>query len=176
MDLLSLLASWAEDPRQPIGWVLIVAGLVALYKDWKIRQLAAACQRWPTAEGVILDSTIEFDRDNWFGGEPGNFSPGVFSPAIRYRYTVKGREYTGDQITPGGLVNTSREASAARWAQRFPPGSRVRVHYNPRSPAESYLIAEYMGGLLGRGIPLIFIAIGLGLASGWIGASHLRGE
>lgn len=173
MDLLNLLASLAEDPRQPIGWILMATGLGGLYRDWTIRQLVAACQRWPTVEGVILDSTIEFDKDVWFGGEPGNYSPGVFSPTIRYRYTVKGREFIGDQVAPGGIVHTSSKAGAIRWTQRFPPGARVRVHYNPRSPAEAYLLAEYMAGFWGRGIPLLFIAIGFGLASEWIGASHL---
>ncbi|GAB4402667.1 MAG: hypothetical protein OHK0048_20740 [Rhodoferax sp.] len=109
----------------------------------------------------------------WFGGELGNPSPGAYSPVIRYRYTVKGREYVGDRIAPGGLVDTSSQTHAVRWAQRFPPGSRVRVHYNPKSPAEAYLIPEYMGGFLGRLIPLIFIAIGFGLATEWIGPSHL---
>ncbi|GAB4402672.1 MAG: hypothetical protein OHK0048_20750 [Rhodoferax sp.] len=50
MDLMNLLAAWSEDPREPIGWILMATGLGGLYKDWTFRRLAAACQRWPTTE------------------------------------------------------------------------------------------------------------------------------
>lgn len=73
-------------------------------------------------------------------------------------------------------MNTSSPSKGTPWTRRFTPGSRVQVYYNPKSPEETYLIPEYMDGLSGRGISLIFISIGFGPASEWIGARHLGSE
>jgi hypothetical protein len=62
--------------------------LVILAARASIRSPAGS-QKWPVAEGVVLDSLVAADR------EQGRQR---FRPVVRYRYQVAGRQYEGSRI------------------------------------------------------------------------------
>ena len=88
-----------------------------------LRQVNAL--RFGSTEGTILSSEVIHQEDT--DGD----THGV---AMRYTYTVAGREYEGDRYR----YDTSTSSDSG-WAYRAvaarPPGTKVTVYYNPQNPA-----------------------------------------
>ncbi len=63
-----------------------------------------------------------------------------YKPVIHYRYEVDGAAYTCQQVTP------LDESSGQEWARalndRFEIGKNYEAYYNPRNPAEAFLVRE----------------------------------
>src|SRR5262245_60811049 len=104
---------------------------------WGIVATAGSAVPW--AEGVLslawseVDAVIVFSRD-----KPGH---GIIGVGVKYRYTVAGREYTGDRyrfhsILERGHMRGRDVQMALGW---YPAGERVELAVNPRDPADSVL-------------------------------------
>src|SRR5215471_2587758 len=126
-----------------------------------VRQVVAL--RFPSTEGVILSSEVTHHDDS---------DGTTYGVAIRYSYSVGSRGYEGDRYR----YDKSTSSDCA-WAQRAvaerPPGTKVRVYYNPLNPAEALLVP----GILGSDLFLLafmtpFNAAMLGF--GWAGRGLVR--
>lgn len=108
---------------------------------------------WPDTEGVVLHAETR-KKHNGSG----------FSANIRYRYEVRGEEFTSSREGMTGFsFRTYQEAK--EWLGRHPVGSRVTVYYHPRKPSLALLQPGFQPGiLLLIFIGLLFIAIPLCLA------------
>lgn len=83
---------------------------------------------------------------------------------IAYRYTVGGREYTGDRISFGSFYSSSRSGRAVEYFERYPPGSQAEVHYHRSHPEMAVLEPGLLAGnhgLLGIGVSLVFLGFAL---------------
>lgn len=91
--------------------------------------------RFPATEGIILSSEVTRHEDS------DGTTHGV---AIRYAYSVGGREYEGDRYR----YDTSTSSDSG-WAHRAvnarPPGTKVKVYYNPANPENAVLSPGIQG-------------------------------
>ena len=146
------------DPgyAQATRWTMVAVGIcvviVAAHTAWRCMRAGG----WPTVPGEITRSGLEDQvvEDNE-GGTRTRYKPG-----IRYRYTVKGRQYLGDRVSFG--FEWHRFAwTAQRVADRYPAGKRVRVHVCPADPSEASLesgVTLAALGALAGGIAIIAVA------------------
>lgn len=126
---------------------MCVGALVALLG---VRLIArgVASRSWPTAEGSVLGAAVE--------REPASVGPGgrayhLFSPAVEYEYEVRGERYSCSTVSAADM-STTNAARAERIAERYAPGSRVTVYYNPRRPGQAVLEP---GAAAGAWLPLL---------------------
>ncbi|MCU4155602.1 DUF3592 domain-containing protein [Carboxylicivirga sp. A043] len=91
---------------------------------------AEASEQWPVVSGEITYANIKTSRSS-----EGNT---MYSPDIRYTYTVSGKDYTGKQIS---LMDgsTSVQSSVKKKVKAYPVGASVEVYYDPELPASSVL-------------------------------------
>jgi hypothetical protein len=132
-----------------------IPGILAIWagvsppRSWRDRRTAYLARFWVPVEGEILESNAE--RSNL---------PGLWSPAVRFRYGVGGHIYVGREIHPRKRTRTTR-AGARRWCEHHAKGSRVRVYWDPRDPSDACL--ERTGGETPIEIAGRVAAIGLGI-------------
>ena len=116
-----------------------------------------AALRFASTEGVILSSKVKTSSD-------GDGS--TYAPKIKYRYTVAGQEYVGEQYDYVG--GSSSDGSYARRAvSENPPGKAVTVYYNPGNPSEAILHLAAPGG------QLLHVAVSPAVLPGWTDADRL---
>ena len=149
-----------------VGVFLLLFGLVfggvGGFMAWKQQRMIATFL--PT-DADILETHVETKQD-------GDDSP-TFLPVATFRYTVNGQAYTGKKVFPTevsagsawarGIINRIQVLDAAAARDK----SHVPAYYNPRAPAESFLLAEYTC------FPYIFLIPGLAIATA--GAGLLSG-
>ncbi len=95
-----------------------------------LRRLASRSADWPSTEGEVIRS------------KPQSFSTAYFTShdaRITYRYWVDGRKYVSSGVTPESLGFGSRR-EAQEVVDRFPPGSKVAVYYDPKRPGRAVLL------------------------------------
>jgi hypothetical protein len=128
-----------------IGWIILLFPLCCLVA-WAISRIvrdsldAKALARsldWPKVEGKVT-SNVQV----WSHAE------------VEYEYSVSTRRYTGMytmQLYKQSRFNSQAESAKelAECLASFPPGSSIRVGYNPKRPAESIL---YYGSKVGQGM------------------------
>src|SRR5262249_5240543 len=117
------------------------------------RQVAAlAFEQTP---GVITDSQLITESD----GE-GTSHKAVIS----YRYAVGQREFSGSRVRHGSFEMGPHDAQ--RVVARFPKGTPVRVHYNPRDPADALLMPGLSAGH--AFVALFMVPFNIIMLGGWI--------
>ena len=90
---------------------------------------------WSTVRGRIVQKGVTEDDSLYMGAGKGAAG---WTPRIRYRYAIDGREYEGDQIA-FNQPNFSTQESAAKYVERFASGTECEVYHNPSDPAFSTL-------------------------------------
>ena len=167
MNLLDLLRGELGGPRPrrvyrlgPLGTLLLgllcvaVGYFVAFHLGRPILEEAQASADWPTTEGVILSSRVV---RSYKGGE------WAYAPEVRYAYEVEGHRYEGRAVRLGleGMRFGTR-GLAARVVNRYRPGERVTVYYDPQDPATAVLEpgASWESSLV-YGIGLLFLGVGV---------------
>jgi len=83
---------------------------------------------FPTTEGTIIASRVEEHYD----GEGSSYTA-----KIDYQYTVARQEHVGHRLQY--QLSSLAPGEAHRIVAQHPPGSTVRVYYNPRNPADALL-------------------------------------
>ena len=86
-----------------IGLILAIIGGIQL-------RIPLESLRWPEAEGQVAQASAS---------------------SLRYRYTVRGKTYTGSRV--------SFRSEYDETATRYLPGSAVKVYYDPARPDRSVL-------------------------------------
>jgi len=137
-----------------IGAAVIIALVVAGFGLLKLK----ASGEWDSVTGVVLDSAIEKiyhapSQRNMAGDNVVDYKIN-----IRYRYSVNGRELTGETVTAGMPNIAGSKQDAEDIVRRYPAGETIRVFYNPVKPSEAALIT-------GRDVPIAgFVVFGLLIA------------
>ena len=119
--------------------ILIAAGLVMLINFGHQAIQANRSSSWPTVEGTVTASTIV--------QRTGRRGRKTEIPSITYRYSVGGVEYLGTRLFFGSQYPESW-TTGAKWTTdtkeyigRYPPGTSLRVHYDPDDAATSVVEA-----------------------------------
>ena len=111
-----------------LGLATLAAGWRLWYLDWRGATVRERAVNWPVATGEITRSELR---------KTGRARP-LYRAKIHYRYSVKGRDYAGRRVSPGGDLAGPRDQARARLAA-YPSGATVEVRYNPANPKEAYL-------------------------------------
>ena len=104
-------------------------GFVALSAKKFVRGRASI--NWPTITASVNSSDIEAKS----GGNGLTF----YSPKIEYQYTINNRAYKSSTFTFMGTSGLTKNY-AEKYASKYPSGSEIQVHYNPRNPEISVII------------------------------------
>lgn len=130
---------------------------------WGYYSKGAASEKWPVAQGTILESEVAESRKTRSGS-----GSRMYEAHVIYEYEVEGRKIKGDQVS---LMegSSSHRSDAAKVVNGLPVGKVVPVHYNPADPYEACLshgvgkIPWLMmgGGILGLGLSLKALFFGV---------------
>lgn len=148
-----------------VSLLLVAVGVGVSMWGSHIKELAAASENWPTAEGRITASEVtshrntDTDRDYYY------------SAHVEYAYTVNGTRYSSDAVTVGDY-STTGPGDAQRIVDRYPVNKTVSVRYDPEDPGMAILEP----GAAGIGNHLFwvgFVFAGAGLLVGLLCAVSL---
>ncbi len=108
-----------------------------------IKQINASS--WPGVRGEMLDERI---REFGFAFAPSDKD---YRVKVEYRYSVDGQEYTGKRLSPWVFVTNNNAAfilhKQMEGIEKL-EGASVKVFYNPRNPAKSFLILPGRTGMI----------------------------
>lgn len=124
------------------GGIITLAGL-------KLINDAKENLYWPTAEGVITQSFINWDKDRRRYAD------------IKYSFVVNGETITGFQISSKEMNTSSEEL-----LKEYPVGKKVTVYYDPDDPYNCYLEPGYSWQSYQAfviGIIILLVAIGVAI-------------
>ena len=134
------------------GFVFIAIGSGLLYAMFfRPMQKEMAAAKWPLVPCEILSSKV--------ARHSGNRSS-TYSVAVRYRYSIAGREYTGT------AYNFETGSSSSRgWREdavaSLPPGKNTVCHVNPEDPLDAVLSVKGSPDRWFGLIPGVFLVAGL---------------
>ena len=136
-----------------VGTVFVVGGSFFLALIAVALWRGVSSRGWPTAEGEILESRIEEEFDE------GSLS---YHPKVRYRYWVNDQEHVSDELTYRAY--SADLAAVEEIVARYPAGSRIQVHYDPRHSERAVLEpgASLKGALGIAVLVVVIIAVGVG--------------
>jgi hypothetical protein len=137
------------------GGVMSALGLASVLKQAYYLHFALRSNQWPTAKGRIVSAS-------W---GPMTVTPARHGLAgtvvnLRYSYDVGGQPLEGYLVSYKGVVAGLR-STARQVARRYPEGTHVLVHYDPRHPSRAVLEP-------GPGVSS-FVRVGLGAAMFGVG-------
>ncbi len=112
----------------PLPFILI--GTLTLYHGGKHLQRARESVSWPTAEGVIQRSSVEYHRSSKGGG--------TYHAEVMYEFTVNDRVFSSDQVAFGDY-GSSNPSHARRIVNSYSQGNKVTVRYLRENPEVSVL-------------------------------------
>jgi hypothetical protein len=154
-----LKARLADPGRAPFVMALSGFGAVALLMTLGFLLYAVRAAFWPVARGRIVASGAQAYRD-WQTIDRRRSRRTLYRSSVVYEYEVNGRTYRGDRVTLG-VMSSTLPGFARRTAARYPFGSEVDVHYDPKRPSDSVLrpvSAMYL---------ILFAAVGAVLWLAW---------
>ncbi|WP_334078527.1 DUF3592 domain-containing protein [Microbulbifer sp. M83] len=122
--------------------------------------IARARRAWPKVRGRVEQSKLDAEIHEGPGISASEYQVTIgksrsisYTPVLRYRYQVRGREYIGCKLFSVNLLPIRPQDLLPVVA-----GSTVDVFFNPANPARAYLLPS---GLV---LPVIYLLIGTTLA------------
>jgi Protein of unknown function (DUF3592) len=162
------VALLAERDEEQTVLALVCGGFGMLLLLLVISALreAAAMKLWPVAKGRVLSSTVEQYRAIAGAGNFGStrVRMTLYRPVVVYEYEAAGQRFQGNRITQSPGINRGVPIFAEKTVQRYPSGSTVDVHFNPKRPGESVLEPRVPAGW----ILVLVIAVALLALAGHI--------
>ncbi len=137
-----------------VGGVFTVVGVSLLAGGvWSGNRQYTILKSWPTVDAEVTKSEVghhvSHDSDT-------NRDTDMYQTRVEFRYTLNGKEY----LTPSDAgYSTSSSPEMKRLADRFAPGTRHAIKYNPTDPNDIRFNAEYSFGFFL--LPVIFGGLGL---------------
>jgi hypothetical protein len=132
-----------------VGWFTLFVGSVLLAWTMRSWRRATASKEWPTADGVVLRSSIRLEHSTDSDDRPTT----SFAPHVLYQYVVASRVYKAERIAFGPFSGTRDWAE--RDLARYRVGERVNVHYDPNDPETAVLEPG------GTSVYALLLAVGL---------------
>lgn len=126
---------------------------------------------------VVGDTLLALDSKSWLSApavvqhaslEESTGAKGVseYSPDIRYRFQVKGREFVGTRLEIPARRSGSEEAERNRLAM-YAPGTTVQILYDPLDPTRSVVLRPSINYWFTLGMGLF--SVGMIVASLFLG-------
>jgi hypothetical protein len=112
-----------------VAGVIVGSGIFLLLVLRKFRE----SKHWPSTTGTIIHSSVESGFTNVGGG-----GALVVRPNVTYEYEVAGQKFTSSRLAIIE-INTANEESAREKADKYAPGQRVQVYYDPHKPSFAVL-------------------------------------
>ena len=103
----------------------MIAGGLILYFGSRNLQRAKDSSDWPTAQGVVQRSSVEY-HDSDEGG-------GTYHAEVMYEFTVDGATFSGNCVAFGDY-GSSNPSHARRIVNKYPKGTAVNVYYMRENP------------------------------------------
>ena len=137
-------------PDYRISYLLLALGVLAFGAGAHAAWQGYKTLDWPRAPATIVDVRFtEYQSRDRTLDRPDNWH----TVAVRYRYTVAGRERLGTGTEPWDY-NMQSASAAKAMQERFPVGASAQVAYDPQDPSVSYLVpgpSSFSLGLIGIG-------------------------
>ena len=156
-----------------IGLVFMALGGVIFWISRRARQQARAAEAWPTVPATVTSAEISMRRKSTGTGRDRGRQT-VYTPVVRYSYTVAGVAYQGDRVSFGPNESPFRGA-AEKIVAKYPVGAPITVRHDPATPSRASIEATAKSALLPMIVGGIFVAIGAVLALGGIFAAFAAG-
>jgi hypothetical protein len=99
---------------------------------------------WPRAPGEITGTRVEQSTRTRREDDGRDITYTVYEPFVRYTYEVAGRKLEGHNIER--VAYTTDKGGAQAVLDRYPPGRRVEVLYDPQDPSTAYLESKRSTG------------------------------
>ncbi|MBI9077454.1 MAG: DUF3592 domain-containing protein [Desulfatibacillum sp.] len=146
------------------GLIFFAAGCffawLILSETWENYQTRS----WEQTPCLITDSRVDVVGDG-------------YEFRVGYQYSFQGRHWSSYQYRLGDKATFDKVAEADSLARKYSPGSEAVCYVNPRQPGQSILAHNSLGQGFMIFLPLIFVAIGLGvMISAWTGSSKPKRE
>jgi hypothetical protein len=122
--------------KMKILFVSLFSVVLGVFLFWCIHNLIRniRAKRWPTANGVVDHSaTPDAMRRK-------------YTIILDYRYTVEGTDFRSDRLRFGSQFQTYPKRIANLVRDRYCPGSKVSVYYNPENPSQAVLMPGILFG------------------------------
>lgn len=130
-----------------LGGLLSVFGVYFLFA-------ANESLSWPSVEGTVVQTEVRRDTRSRKGSAGATLNTYVeYYVSINYTYDIEGNSYVASRYSLGqgdrvGRTYKERSDAEAEAASRFPEGTTVTVHYDPKQPTEAVLAPGWNGGHL----------------------------
>jgi hypothetical protein len=134
-----------------------VCGVVIMYLQYKYTYV------YPSVEGEIVETTVNYNQI-----QSSELRPVSVSPHTVYKFVVDGKEYIGKKIniyksfSYSNLDPDAATETADKFLEKYPIGSTVTVHYNPKNPEDAIIDAGFdlVGiGVTVAGLILMIVAV-----------------
>lgn len=135
-----------------LALIFLVLGAGLSFWGWGIYNDAKASTWWPTAQGVVVSSSVSTRHDN--DGDS-------YSPEVTYTYLANKQSFKNSTIKFGENSYSNR-GQAYEIAERYPAGRKVKVSYDPKYPDKAVLEPGVSGGsFIVLGVGALFVVIGV---------------
>jgi hypothetical protein len=145
-------------PDYRVTWFLYALSALAFgFGAWGAFN-GAQTLKWPRAAAEIVDANLTYHEQKTRDVQrPDHWN----TFAVHYLYSVDGKTYLGGGIEPYDF-NMQNSAGAAKMADTYKAGATVQIAYDPKNPAEAYLIPGPSSmSLMLLGLGAAFVLFGL---------------
>ncbi len=94
-------------------------------------------RQFPVVEGVVESSSVVAAWDGGNGDVGGGWT---YIPSVTYQYKYNGELFTSKNVYSFGYRGYAFRTAAEKVLQRYSPGVKVVVRYDPLKPSFSFLI------------------------------------
>ena len=137
--------------------VFVIVGALMLYIGTSKIIKAKDSSDWPTAKGVVLESSVDQHTSR---NSAGGYNI-THHAEILYEFTVDGTAFSGHRVAYGDY-GTSNPSHAKRIVSQYPKGKAVTVYYLHENPKVCLLEPGLkIQALFLPAIGLIFLTIGI---------------
>ena len=112
-----------------LGSALCALACGAALSVWLWLRYNGETGAWPGVEGIVLERSVAIEHA---GGRQ------VYRPVVRYKYELDGKLYQGSYIDWATAAHR-KYTSARQKLDKYDPGQKVKVHYDPANPTTSVL-------------------------------------
>ncbi|WP_158625035.1 DUF3592 domain-containing protein [Corallococcus terminator] len=142
---------WLRTSLKALGTVGAFFGVFLGYLAVRLHESEKVYLARPTVTGRML--AISVGTGPGGGRSTSRSAQAYWQVKPRYAYEVEGQPYIGERLSnaprlESAHVNDEPSQELKQYLARYPVGSPVQVHYNPRSPEDSLLEVE-VGGAAG---------------------------
>jgi hypothetical protein len=136
-----------------------LGGIMVLAMLWASRRQAAEASSWQQTAGRVVSSTVEHYRQRVGGARSGSLVT-FYEAVVEYVYSVNRHDYHNTRLSFGGKTAGSQQLAEVV-AARYPEGSQVMVHYDPKNPSDAVLDVRIAQGVMWIVIAIAFFALAI---------------